>query len=376
MIAEENAATATSPGAILRERLDAIIAGESEVLIETPEGGIPQRLLPWRPPWERAARVVPRGGPAATAGWFHESQDLERQVEARIAGLGSILRREADRARQAEQKVREGLRTFEDPERYRRMGEALLAGLTRARRQHDVVVVADPYDVEGGELTIPAPPGRPLTQVANELFAKHRRAQRGLAATAARADLLGRRGAALDELLIAHERAVGEDGAHALETEMRALGLPVGLTGPTRAARSAARTSPPQLSGVRVVVSDDGFTILVGRTGRDKLTFKIAAPDDIWLHASGVPGAHVVIRNPERLAAVPASTVAEAARLALWFSDARSQGVADVQWTRRKHVRRAKGGASGMVVLKRFETIRVRATPPSDPDGSAPFSQG
>jgi predicted ribosome quality control (RQC) complex YloA/Tae2 family protein len=159
---------------------------------------------------------------------------------------------------------------------------------------------------------------------------------------------------------------------------MRALGLPVGLVGPTRAARAAARGTPPQLSGVRIVVSDDGWTILVGRTGRDndKLTFKIAAPDDIWLHASGVPGAHVVIRNPDRLAAVPHTTIAEAARLALWFSDARSQGTADVQWTRRKYVRRAKGGASGMVVVKRSETIRVRAIPPADPEGSAPFSQG
>jgi predicted ribosome quality control (RQC) complex YloA/Tae2 family protein len=161
-----------------------------------------------------------------------------------------------------------------------------------------------------------------------------------------------------------------EAGAAVLEAELRAEGLPVGLVGPTRAARAAARIIAPQLTGVRIVTSQDGWTILVGRTGRenDKLTFKIAAPEDVWLHAAGVPGAHVVIRNPDRVAVAPQATLAEAARLALWFSDARAQGVGDVQWTRRKNVRRAKGGSSGMVVLKRFETIRVRAKPPSGDD--------
>ena len=115
-----------------------------------------------------------------------------------------------------------------------------------------------------------------------------------------------------------------------------------------------------------MITSKDGWTILVGRTGsdNDKLTFKLAAPDDLWLHAAGVPGAHVVIRNPDRKPSVPSATLAEAAALALWFSDARSEQGADVMWTRRKNVRRAKGGSSGKVVIKRFETIRTRAHPP------------
>jgi predicted ribosome quality control (RQC) complex YloA/Tae2 family protein len=112
--------------------------------------------------------------------------------------------------------------------------------------------------------------------------------------------------------------------------------------------------------------SKDGWTILIGRTGpdNDRLTFKIAAPDDIWLHAAGVHGAHVVIRNPDRLPAPPPETLAEAARYALWFSAGRSGAAGDVHWTRRKNVRRPKGGTSGQVVLKRFESIRVRPKPP------------
>jgi predicted ribosome quality control (RQC) complex YloA/Tae2 family protein len=51
--------------------------------------------------------------------------------------------------------------------------------------------------------------------------------------------------------------------------------------------------------------------------------------------------------------------------VAAWFSEARSQSAVDVQWTRRKYVRRPRGAPPGTVVLKRFETVRVRpALPP------------
>ena len=134
--------------------------------------------------------------------------------------------------------------------------------------------------------------------------------------------------------------------------------------------KGAAPAAAPSLAGVRMLTTSDGFDVLVGRTGKDndRLTFKIAAPDDIWIHAAGVPGAHVIVRNPERLGTIPHGTLVEAARWALWFSEGRSQASADVHWTRRKNVRRVKGGASGMVTLKRFETIRVRPQSPPGED--------
>jgi predicted ribosome quality control (RQC) complex YloA/Tae2 family protein len=370
LIAEEYRLTGRSPGAVLRERLDALLKGESEVLIEgAGEASTTAnlRLLPWRPVVTTPGqRLFARGGPAATASAYYEARDAAARTDARIAALGAILRRELTRTAAAERKVREGLRSFEDPDRHRRLGEALLAGLSVARRDGDTVVVPDPYDEGGREIVVPAPRGRPLSQVADELFHRHRRHRRGLLAAAARAEALAARGATLARLQGAHERIRDEAGLAALEAEMREAGIPVGLLGATRATRASARTLAPQLSGVRMITSPDGWTILVGRTGpdNDRLTFKIAAPEDFWLHAAGVPGAHVVIRNPDRLGTPPSATMALAAGLAVWFSDARSQGTAEVQWTRRKNVKRARGGRSGLVVLKRFEAIRARAQEP------------
>ena len=112
--------------------------------------------------------------------------------------------------------------------------------------------------------------------------------------------------------------------------------------------------------------SSEGRTILVGRSGRgnDRLTFKVASPDDFWLHVLGKPGAHVVVRNPDRDRKLPRECLEEAAGLAAWFSDARGEEHADVQWTRRRNVRRARGAAPGTVLVKRSETVRVRPLPP------------
>jgi predicted ribosome quality control (RQC) complex YloA/Tae2 family protein len=378
LLLEEQLAGSRSLGFILRNRLDEILQGATEVLIEAPEdpsrspdrgeaAAASLRLLPWRPDAARPGRgwfALERV--AATASLFHEALEGAARIRARIGMLGGILRAQLDRTEKAERKVRDSLRSFDDPDRYRRQGEALLAGLHVARRSGDVVVVPDPYDADGAEIEIPAPPHRTLVQIADDLFRLQRRARRGLASAGARAATLGQRAARLEGLLALHAGTGDRSGVASLEAAMRAEGLAVGLVGPTRAARAAARHVGPRLEGIRMITSADGWTILVGRSGpdNDRLTFKIAAPEDVWLHAAGVHGAHVVIRNPERRAAVPAATLAEAAGLALWFSDARAEAAADVHWTRRKNVKRARGGTSGMVVLKRSETLRARAQPP------------
>jgi predicted ribosome quality control (RQC) complex YloA/Tae2 family protein len=378
LMVEERDATGRTLGTVLRRRLDSILRGAAEVLIEAPEDpsqapdrgeslAANLRLLPWRPERARAGQdlfALPRM--AETVSLFHEAVEGAARARTRIATLGAILRARLDRTETAERKVHESLRSFDDPDRHRRMGEALLAGLSRARRSGSVVVVPDPYDADGPGIEIPAPPEKSLVQVADDIFRLQRRSRRGLASASARAETLAQRRSRLESLLTLHSRTGDAAGTATLEAAMRAEGLPVGLARPTRSARDAARLAGPRLEGVRMITSADGWTILVGRSGpdNDRLTFKTAAPEDIWLHAAGVHGAHVVILNPERRATVPAATIAEAAGLALWFSDARSQGSGDVHWTRRKNVKRPRGGTSGMVVLKRFETVRVRSTPP------------
>lgn len=107
----------------------------------------------------------------------------------------------------------------------------------------------------------------------------------------------------------------------------------------------------------------EGHEVLVGRgdADNDTLTFEIAAPGDFWLHvAGGVPGSHVVVRNPEKLDALPHAVLLRAAELAAWHSKARGRARVEVHLCRVADVRKPRGAPPGEVELRRWERVRVR----------------
>jgi predicted ribosome quality control (RQC) complex YloA/Tae2 family protein len=126
--------------------------------------------------------------------------------------------------------------------------------------------------------------------------------------------------------------------------------------------------------------SSDGFLILVGRTAADNdaLTFELAAQDDFWLHVASVPGSHVVIRNPGRLARPPRLTLKQAAALAVLHSKAKAGGQAAVHWTLRRFVHKRRGAPAGEVVLDRFQSIQAlaREAPAQEPEPGGPSDAG
>lgn len=380
-------AEARSSGARIGTVLSRRLAGEAQPALVVIEGPHDPRtaaeagsfsvgrytLWPWRPPQPTPGNTLfSEGSAMATAGLFYEAAEETSRLRARLAALSRLLARERMRTAAAESRAQVDASSLGDPESFQRMGEALLAGMHGARRSGDEVFVVDPYDPESREITLPAPAGRPLPAVADDFFRRARRARRGRETAAARAARLASQRAQLDLLLRSAEGAVSRADMARLEEEMRGAGLAIGLGERNKARRIAGRQTPPRIEGIRMIRAPGGETILVGRTGpdNDRLTFKIAGPDDVWLHAAGVPGAHVVIQLPRGGSLPPRETLARAAELAAWFSDARSAGAVDVHWTRRKLVRRARGGASGQVTLKRFETVRVRPAPPVDEDRS------
>ncbi len=108
------------------------------------------------------------------------------------------------------------------------------------------------------------------------------------------------------------------------------------------------------------VVSEEGLVILVGRNSwqNEEVTFRLGAAQDLWLHAQGIPGAHVIIRTEG--GEVPAATLERAARLAAYFSAARQNDNVPVDYTLRRNVHRRRGGRPGQVTYKGQRTITVR----------------
>ena len=100
--------------------------------------------------------------------------------------------------------------------------------------------------------------------------------------------------------------------------------------------------------------------MVVGRSARDndQLTFKVARPNDLWMHAGDYPGSHVIIRNASK-AEIPHQTIIEAAQLAAKFSQASKDSKVTVHYTPRKFISKPKGAAPGLVRMSSFRSITV-----------------
>jgi predicted ribosome quality control (RQC) complex YloA/Tae2 family protein len=104
-----------------------------------------------------------------------------------------------------------------------------------------------------------------------------------------------------------------------------------------------------------------GWEVRVGRGARDnaELTAHHASPHDLWLHARGVPGSHVVLRRPARTSKPGRDVIEAAAALAAYHSKARGQSLVPVIVAERKYVRLVKGGAPGLARVEREEVVLV-----------------
>lgn len=111
----------------------------------------------------------------------------------------------------------------------------------------------------------------------------------------------------------------------------------------------------------RTIEEMDGCEILVGKAAvdNDLLTFRVARPNDWWLHAAGYAGSHVVVRAVQE-SDVPRHVLERAAQLAAFHSKAReARGKIAVHLCRAGDVRKRRGAPAGQVELTRYDTLKV-----------------
>lgn len=97
-------------------------------------------------------------------------------------------------------------------------------------------------------------------------------------------------------------------------------------------------------------VSKDGFHMYVGKNNfqNDALTFQFATGNDMWFHAKGIPGSHVIVKTEGK--ELPDSAYEDAARLAAYYSSAREQSKVEIDYTRKKEVKKPPASKPGFVI--------------------------
>ena len=105
-----------------------------------------------------------------------------------------------------------------------------------------------------------------------------------------------------------------------------------------------------------------GYTVFVGKSSKDndKLTFKIAKKNDLWLHVQGAQGSHVIVPALKKGVPFPRDVIVFAAQLAARHSKQKHSGIVPVIYTLCKYVWRKKGGPPGTVHIKNEKSIMVK----------------
>jgi predicted ribosome quality control (RQC) complex YloA/Tae2 family protein len=111
----------------------------------------------------------------------------------------------------------------------------------------------------------------------------------------------------------------------------------------------------------RRYLTSSGWAVWAGRNNRenDVLTHKMAAQDDVWFHAHGYSGSHVVLRRAGRKDEPSSRTLHEAAAVAAYWSKGRTARKVAVVYTTVKFVTKPKGSPAGLAVLRREKTLMV-----------------
>jgi predicted ribosome quality control (RQC) complex YloA/Tae2 family protein len=106
----------------------------------------------------------------------------------------------------------------------------------------------------------------------------------------------------------------------------------------------------------------EGYRILVGKSAADNdhLTFRVGRPNDLWLHAAGCAGSHVIVQLPDDAPQAPRSVVDRAAELAAFYSKARDAGgKVPVHLCRVAEVHKVRGAPVGEVRLRRYRAVKA-----------------
>ncbi len=282
-------------------------------------------------------------------------EQVER-IQALRTGLLHRLESEVGAAERLTAKLEQEATLYRDGELHARKGRLLLANRAGIRRGQQMVELADYADPVQRALQIELDPACSLEENAQRYFALHRKAKRGAEIVGERLAETTKRLRTLQTMMKQVETARDVRELQRVDAAFACMARRRPIQGP--AAPRVRQSDGPEPRAFR---SSDGLAILVGKsgTGNDHLTWRLARSHDLWLHAQGIRGSHVLVRLQKGKQAPP-RTLCEAAQLAAYYSRARGEAKVPVDYVLRKFLRKPKAAAPGAVLLTQEKTITVR----------------
>jgi predicted ribosome quality control (RQC) complex YloA/Tae2 family protein len=311
------------------------------------EAGAPTAFAPYAA--THLAPFEPQPSISAALELFYAAHEQLSGHEQRRAAVRGQLAEAHERLDRQRRMLSEELARAQNLEHLRWEGEMIYGFL------HTIQPGQLALEVEGQSIALD--PAHTPVENAQARFHTYDKAKGAIAGVPERLAATQARLAGLDETLALLELAEGFEAIEGIAREAIEQGY---LRVPAQGRKQSRAKRQPPLR----LESSDGYLIYIGRSAgqNEQVTFKIAAPEDLWLHARSIPGAHVIIKSGGEV--VPEQTLLEAAALAAYFSAGRNEAGVDVEIARRALVRRVSGGPPGLVTYRAERAVRVAPSAP------------
>ena len=242
-----------------------------------------------------------------------------------------------------------------DRERLRQLGDIVTANIHSIKKGQKILEAEDFYDENMPVIQIPISEVLSPQENAAKFYKDYTRMKNAERELTHQLDLGREELTYLESVLEELGRAQTEQELEEIRQELQSGGYLRRDTG-----KKKMKQAKLQLKRYE---STDGFGIYVGRNNRqnEELTFKLAAKNDIWLHAQKVHGSHVIIACNGK--PVPDDTITEAAQLAAYYSEASQGANVPVDVTPVKQIKKPSGGKPGMVIYHTYRTVYVDPKP-------------
>lgn len=298
---------------------------------------------------------------AEAAEEFFARSDEAGLFSGLFQSLRQMIKVRLSRAKRRLENIEEETLDEGEMNRLFRNGELLKANMDKLRKGAAFIEVQDVFSESLDTVRIDLDAALSPWGNVDAVFKKAKKARRRLVHTKRLVDEITAEMQHLDSILVQIESCEDVSCLKQIADELLRSGLMTQrkhdeVVGGIRKHHAEEKQEP-----FRRFLSSDGLEILVGRSNaeNDQLTFKTARPYDLFLHAKGIPGSHVIVWRSARTSPIPKRTIEEAAIIAAVHSKARGAQHVAVDYTLRSQVKKPKGAMPGKVIYSSYETVFV-----------------
>ncbi len=282
---------------------------------------------------------------------YYSERDLLERMRVKSAELIKTVSNAFDRANRKYIAQTTELKNSQKREELRLYGDIITSNMHMIKKGDSSARLINYYDENCPEVEVKLDEMLTPAQNAQKYYKAYRRAQSAQEHLEKQMELGLAEMDYLESVLDALSRARSERELAEIRAELEEQGY---------LRSSGIRKQKMKALAPHEFISDDGFTILVGRNNKqnDDLTMKQSMKEDIWLHTLKIPGSHTIIKAEGR--EVPEKTIEQAAILAATHSKAKQSGQVAVDFTKIRHVSKPNGSKPGFVIYTHQTTVFVK----------------